>query len=111
MTNSLVVGFSSGEVFLYKSDILKYKNEKPRVIHEAPHAITALSFKIINKSVLLFVATEHNIITILISGKDKDEKVNKKKIFLIRQMVKKKSRMKTYPFDFSDLKLRIKNHF
>lgn len=73
-TNSLAVGLSSGEVFLYKNDILKFKNEKPRVLHEAPHAITALSFKVINKSVLLFVATEYTLITITIGGKDKDEK-------------------------------------
>lgn len=76
MSNSLVVGLSSGEVFLYKNDILKFKNEKPRILHEATHAITALSFKLINKSVLLFVATEYNIITIMIVGKDKDERVN-----------------------------------
>jgi hypothetical protein len=69
------VGLSGGEVFFYKNDILKFKNEKPRFLHEAPHSITALSFKAINKSVLLFVATEYTIITILIGGKDKDEKV------------------------------------
>lgn len=74
-TNSLAVGMSSGEVFFYKTDILKFKNEKPRVLHEAPHAITALSFKVINKSILLFVGTDFTLITILIGGKDKDEKV------------------------------------
>ena len=74
-TNSLAVGTSSGEVFFYKTDILKFKNEKPRVLYEAPHAITALSFKVINKSILLFVGTDLTLITILIGGKDKDEKV------------------------------------
>lgn len=74
-TNSLAVGLSSGDVFFYKNDILKFKNEKPRLLHEAPHAISALSFKLINKSMLLFVGTEYTLITILIGGKDKDEKV------------------------------------
>ncbi len=74
-TNTLVVGLSGGEVFLFKSDILKYKSEKPRLIHEAPHSITALAFKNINKFCLIYLATEHTIITILLGGKDKDEKV------------------------------------
>ncbi len=75
--NSLAVGLSSGEVVYYKSDILKFKNEKPRVVHEAPHSITGLAFKIqINsKFPLLYVSTEYAIITIIIAGKDKDEKV------------------------------------
>ena len=66
---------TGGEVYFYKSDILKYKNEKPRLIHEGPHSITALSFKNVGKNVLVFVATEYTIITITISGKDRDEKV------------------------------------
>lgn len=69
------VGLSSGEVFYYKSDILKYKSEKPRILHEAAHGITALAFKSINKCILLYLATEHTIITMTIIGKDKDEKV------------------------------------
>lgn len=74
LTNSLVVGLSGGEVFYYKSDILKYKNEKPRLLHEAAHSITGLAFKNINKFILLYLATEHTIITLTIIGKDKDEK-------------------------------------
>ena len=73
--NSLAVGLSGGEVLYFKSDILKYKNEKPRMIHEAPHSITALAFKSINKYCLLYLATENTIITVTIGGKDKDEKV------------------------------------
>jgi len=61
---------------LYKNDILKYKNEKPRLIYEAAHSITALAFKNINKFMLLYLATEHSIITITVIGKDKDEKVS-----------------------------------
>ena len=71
----MAVGLTGGEVYYYKSDILKYKNEKPRLIHEGPHSITALSFKNVGKNVLVFVATEYTIITITISGKDRDEKV------------------------------------
>ena len=73
--NSLAAGLSGGEVFYYKNDILKYKNEKPRILHEAPHSITALAFKNINKFTLIYLATEHTIITITLGGKDKDEKV------------------------------------
>lgn len=73
--NSLAVGLSGGEVLFFKNDILKYKSERPRMIHEAPHSITALAFKNINKYCLLYLATEHTIITVLIGGKDKDEKV------------------------------------
>jgi hypothetical protein len=76
-TNSLAVGLTSGEVFYYKSDMLKFKNEKPRLLHEAPHSITAVAFKSLNKAILLYVATEFTIITITIGGKDKDEKVNR----------------------------------
>lgn len=74
--NSLCVGLSGGEVYYFKSDILKFKNEKPRLLHEAPHIITGLAFKNINKTTLIYVATEYSIITITIGGKDKDEKVN-----------------------------------
>ena len=74
-TNSLAVGMSSGEVFFFKSDILKFKNEKPRLIHDASHAITGLAFKTINKAILLYTATQHTIITINIIGKDRDDKV------------------------------------
>ena len=74
-TSSLALSTKIGEMFFYKNNILKLKNEKPRVIHEAPHAISALSFKVINKTMLLFVATEYTLITITIGGKDKDEKV------------------------------------
>ena len=66
---------SGGEVFYYKNDVLKFKNEKPRLIHEAPHSITGLAFKTINKSILLYVSTEYTLITITIGGKDRDEKV------------------------------------
>jgi hypothetical protein len=77
-TNSLAVGLSGGEVYYYKSDILKFKNEKPRLIHEAPHTITGLAFKTINRSVLLYVSTEYTLMTIIIGGKDRDEKVRVK---------------------------------
>ena len=82
INNSMVVGLSGGEVFFYKNDVLKYKNEKPRLIHEAPHGITALAFKNINKFCLIYLATEHTIITITLGGKDKDEKVNHLLIYL-----------------------------
>jgi hypothetical protein len=74
-TNSMIVGLSGGEVYFYKNDILKYKNEKPRLVHEAPQSITGLAFKAINKLLLVFVATEYTIITIILGGKDRDEKV------------------------------------
>lgn len=80
--NSMAIGLSGGEVYFYKSDILKFKNEKPRLLHEAPHPITALLFKVVNKSLVLFVATEHTIITITIVAKDKDEKVSLKIAYL-----------------------------
>ena len=73
--NSLAVGMSDGVVFYFKSDILKYKNEKPRLLNESASAITGLAFKNINKLTLIYVATEFTIITITIAGKDKDEKV------------------------------------
>lgn len=73
--NSLAVGFDDGEVFYYKSDILKYKNEKPRLVNQSASSITALAFKNINKASLIYVATEFTIITITLGGKDKDEKV------------------------------------
>lgn len=72
----MAIGLSSGEVYFYKSDVLKYKNEKPRLLHEAPHSITALAFKTVNKSLLVYVATEHSLFTIILGGKDKDEKVS-----------------------------------
>ena len=75
-TNSLAIGLTGGEVYYYKSDILKYKNEKPRLLHEGPHSITALLFKPVGKFLLLFVATDYTIITITIGGKDRDEKVS-----------------------------------
>lgn len=73
--NTLAVGLSGGEVLFFKGDVLKYKSEKPRLVHEAPHSITALAFKNINKFCLIYLGTEHTIITILLGGKDKDEKV------------------------------------
>ena len=74
-TNSLVVGLTEGQVYYYKNDILKFKNEKPRLLHESPNVITGLAFKILNKAVLVYVATDYSIITIILGGKDKDEKV------------------------------------
>jgi hypothetical protein len=79
-TNSLAVGLSSGEVFYYKNDILKYKNEKPRLLHEAPHSITGLAYKTFNKIILIYVATDYTIFTLVLGGKDKDEKVEIKKV-------------------------------
>ena len=87
-TNSLVIGLSGGEIFYYKNDILKYKNEKPRLLHEAPHSITGLAFKTINKFILIYVATEYTIITITLGGKDKDEKVEITTKYLLNQIIK-----------------------
>ena len=78
-TNSVCVGLSGGEVFYYKSDVLKFKNEKPRLLHEAPHTITGIAFKNVNRAMLVFVATEYSIITITFGNKEKDEKVKTKK--------------------------------
>ena len=75
-TNSLAIGLLNGDVLYFKNDILKYKNEKPRILHQDSHArsITALAFKNINKLLLLYMATENTIETINIIGKEKDEK-------------------------------------
>jgi vacuolar protein sorting-associated protein 11 len=73
-TNSLVVGLSGGEVLYFKHDILKTKNEKPRLIHQAQNTITGVAFKNVMRSLLIYVATEYTIITITLAGKDKDEK-------------------------------------
>jgi hypothetical protein len=34
-------------VFYFKNDILKYKNEKPRLLHEAPHSVKCIKYKFI----------------------------------------------------------------
>jgi hypothetical protein len=86
-TNSLVVGLTEGQVYYYKNDILKFKNEKPRLLHESPNVITGLAFKVLNKAVLVYVATDYSIITIILGGKDKDEKVFS--VFLFTVMVPK----------------------
>jgi hypothetical protein len=69
------VGLSGGEVFYYKNDIMKIKNEKPRLLHEGPRSITAMAFKNMPRFVLIYVATEFTIITITLVAKDRDEKV------------------------------------
>lgn len=72
--NSLCVGLSSGEVLYYKCDILKYKNEKPRVLYSGSSPITGIAFKNLNK-MFVFVSTEYLIITITFGNREKDEKV------------------------------------
>lgn len=77
--NSVCVGLSSGEVLYYKCDILKYKNEKPRVLYTGSSPITGIAFKNLNRGFFIFVSTEYLIITITFGNRDKDEKVFLKK--------------------------------
>jgi hypothetical protein len=62
-------------VIFYKGDMIKDRNLKSRLIHQAPHSITGLAFKEMAKFLIIFVATEFSILTISIGSKDKDEKV------------------------------------
>eukprot|EP00918_Siedleckia_nematoides_P018931 GHVU01040411.1.p1 GENE.GHVU01040411.1~~GHVU01040411.1.p1 ORF type:complete len:904 (-),score=100.20 GHVU01040411.1:521-3232(-) len=71
--NYLAVGFDNGSVVLYKGDVTKDRHSKSRQIYEGPHAITCLGFKIASKSTVLFITTQHHILSIHISAKDKDK--------------------------------------
>ena len=60
---------------LFKGDLLKERNLKPKVVHDSPQPITGLSFKDVGKNIVLFVATEFSVLAIALIGKDKEEKV------------------------------------
>ncbi|RNA18522.1 vacuolar sorting-associated 11 -like protein [Brachionus plicatilis] len=73
--NSVCVGLSSGDVLFYKCDILKYKNEKPRILYTGSSPITGISFKNLGRGMFVFVSTEYLIITITFGNREKDEKI------------------------------------
>lgn len=70
--NYLAVGFENGSVVLYKGDVTKDRHNKSRQIYEGPHAITCLGFKTVTKNTVLFITTQHHVLSINISIKDRD---------------------------------------
>ncbi|KAK2192568.1 hypothetical protein NP493_28g12051 [Ridgeia piscesae] len=70
--NHMAVGFQNGSIVLFKGDVTKERHSKQRVIHEGPHPITGLAFKSQSHSSVLFVSTEHAVMSFTVHTKSKD---------------------------------------
>ncbi|CAE1174781.1 VPS11 [Acanthosepion pharaonis] len=68
--NWMAVGFQCGSVVLFKGDVTRDRHSKFRIVYENQRPITGLGFRISGKSIILFIVTETNILSINISSND-----------------------------------------
>lgn len=74
--NFLAVGFKNGSILLFRGDIARNRNSKPKLLKESESSvITGLAFKTTALSSYLFVCTMNSVISYDISLKDKEIKV------------------------------------
>jgi len=67
----MAVGFVDGCIALYKGDLCRDRNSKPRILKELSHEITGMAFKCIAKDQwYLFVSTASSVQQFNVTSKD-----------------------------------------
>lgn len=73
----MAVGFSDGCIALYKGDLSRDRNSKPKMLKELNQVITGMAFKCITKDQwYLFVSTTMSVQQFNVTSKDSCPMVN-----------------------------------